>query len=112
MLRTEKMQLTRRSTYARAIVLMVTGLFASGAAFPAATVRVESSPLDAAAAAFKPYLLGQVGTCLAATKVLRDRIASRDLVGAQQAWLAARGGWESSEIIAAERFPEIGRAHV
>jgi len=41
---------------------------------------------------------------------MRDRIAAHDLPGAQRAWLAARAGWESSEIVTSECFPDLDRA--
>jgi iron uptake system component EfeO len=81
---------------------------------PAATRGTEQSaratPLEAAAGAFRSYVLEQVGQCLAAVRTMRDRIASHDLEGAQRAWLAARGWWESSEVVTAEYFPDLDRA--
>lgn len=66
--------------------------------------------LNAAAEEFRPYVLEQIEQSLVAVRTLRDRIAAHDLPGAQQAWLAARGGWESSEIVTSEYFPDLDRA--
>ncbi len=76
----------------------------------AAPVRAsDSSSLETAAAGFKPYLLQRIDRCLDAVKKMRERIAARDLAGAQQYWLAARGGWEGSEVITNEYFPDLDR---
>ena len=64
-------------------------------------------PLDAAAANFRPYVLGRIEECLMAVRFMRERIAAEDLVGAQKAWLTARSGWESSEAVTAEYFPDL-----
>lgn len=87
-------------------------LACSGAhvAFAGTTAMPATAKLDSAATSFKPYVLEQIDASLAATKAMRDRIASSDLAGAQKAWLAARDGWERSEIIAAELFPDLDRA--
>ena len=69
----------------------------------------DTAVLDSAAAGFKPYVLEQIGRCLSATKSMRERIAAQDLAGAQQAWLAARGGWEGSEVITSELFADLDR---
>jgi iron uptake system EfeUOB component EfeO/EfeM len=89
---------------------MILACSCANAAFPATVAKPGTAPLDAAAAAFKPYLLEQIDVSLNATKTMRDRIASGDLAQAQKAWLASRDGWERSEIIAAELFPDLDRA--
>jgi iron uptake system component EfeO len=77
---------------------------------PAAPVRpVNSISLAAAAAGFKPYVLERIGRSLDSVKKMRERIAAGDLAGAQQSWLAARGGWEGSEVITNEYFPDLDR---
>jgi iron uptake system component EfeO len=77
---------------------------------PATPVRAaHSAALDAAAAGFKPYVLERIASSLDAVKKMRDRIAAHDLTGAQQLWLAARGGWEGSEVITNEYFPDLDR---
>ena len=65
--------------------------------------------LDTAAAAFKPYVLEQISRCLTTVKSMSERIAARDLAGAQQSWIAARSGWEGSEVITNEFFPDLDR---
>jgi len=103
-------KLTRKISFAREISLLILACFGAHVAFPATTALIGAAPLDSTAMRFKPYVLEQIDSSLAATKTMRDRIASSDLVGAQQAWLAARDGWERSEIIATEFFPDLDRA--
>jgi len=81
--------------------------WAIAAAAPAGAL--DASALDSAAAVFKPYVLEQIARCLSATRNMRERIAAGDLAGAQQAWLAARGGWEGSEVISNEYFADLDR---
>jgi iron uptake system component EfeO len=77
---------------------------------PVASIRAsDASPLETAAAAFKPYVLEQISRCLSTVKSMGERVAARDLAGAQQSWLAARSGWEGSEVITNEFFPDLDR---
>jgi len=70
----------------------------------------QRSALDTVAEAFKSRVLENIHQSLAAVRTLRERIEARDLPGAQRAWLAAREGWESSEIVTSEYFPDLDRA--
>ena len=70
---------------------------------------INSFSLQAAAAGFKPYVLERIGRSLDSVKKMRERIAAGDLAGAQQSWLAARSGWEGSEVITNEYFPDLDR---
>lgn len=78
---------------------------AGGAASGSAT-----GELNAASAQFRSYVLEQTAGSLVAVRAMRDRVAAHDLPGAQRAWLAARAGWESSEIVTSECFPDLDRA--
>lgn len=86
---------------------LAVALFA--AAVPARAASSEDS-LAAAAVAFKPVVADGIAETLASARTLRDRIAAQDLAGAQQAWIAARGGWERAEIVTDEFFPELDDA--
>jgi iron uptake system component EfeO len=97
-----------RKGFMRAWKGLVAAACCSWAAAAAASGALDPS-LDAAAAAFKPYILEQIDHSLSATKGMRERIAAHDLAGAQQAWLAARGGWEGSEVITNEFFADLDR---
>lgn len=77
---------------------------------PIAPLRAgDALPLETAAAAFKPYVLEQISLCLSTVKSMGERVTARDLPGAQQSWLAARTGWEGSEVITNEFFPDLDR---
>ena len=54
--------------------------------------------LDGAAERYRPELTAAVEQCLTGAKTLRERIVARDLEGAKKAWIAARVGWERSEV--------------
>jgi iron uptake system component EfeO len=100
----------RKVAFARGISLLILTCSGAHVAHPATTAISGTAQLDSAAMSFKPYVLEQIDASLAATKAMRDCIAAGDLAGAQKAWLAARDGWERSEIIAAELFPDLDRA--
>ncbi len=70
----------------------------------------HADALDTAARGFRSYVLEQIEQSLTAVRTLRDRIAAHDLQGAQKAWLGARAGWESSEVVTSEYFPDLDRA--
>jgi iron uptake system EfeUOB component EfeO/EfeM len=59
---------------------------------------------------YKVFLGEQVARSRDAAATLRDRVAAADLPGAQRAWLEARGGWEATEVVADEFFPELDAA--
>jgi iron uptake system EfeUOB component EfeO/EfeM len=48
-----------------------------------------------------------IGQALAGVRELRGRIAANDLAGARKAWIAARAGWERSEVFTAGFVPEL-----
>jgi iron uptake system component EfeO len=70
----------------------------------------EAMSLDAALVVFKPEVQEWILESLTQAKLLRERVAANDLPGAQQAWLAARGGWERAEVITDEFFPDLDTA--
>lgn len=76
----------------------------------AATPVSESHSLDASAQSFRPYVLEAITRSLTAVKSMRVRIEAQDLAGAQQAWIAAREGWEGSEVVTSEFFPQLDRS--
>jgi hypothetical protein len=48
-----------------------------------------------------------IGQALEGARDLRGRIAAKDLAGAKKAWIAARAGWERSEVFTAGFVPEL-----
>jgi iron uptake system component EfeO len=75
-----------------------------------AGAATASRPLETAAAGFRPYVLQAITRSLVAVQTMRERIDAQDLAGAQRAWLAAREGWEGSEVVTSEFFPQLDRA--
>jgi iron uptake system EfeUOB component EfeO/EfeM len=76
----------------------------------AKAVSADPASLDAAVVIFKPQVGEWIAESLEQARLLRERVAARDLPGAQQAWLAARGGWERAEVITDEFFPDLDAA--
>ncbi|KJC56714.1 hypothetical protein UP10_32700 [Bradyrhizobium sp. LTSPM299] len=71
--------------------------------------RASATPLDDAAERYRPYMIAGIGSALAGIKDLREHVSAKDLTGAKKAWLAARAGWERSEVFTAGFVPELDR---
>src|SRR6202167_6728491 len=67
----------------------------------------NAASLDDAAERYRPYLIEGIGQALTSSRNLRERIAAKDLAGAKKAWIAARAGWERSEVFTAGFVPEL-----
>jgi iron uptake system component EfeO len=73
----------------------------------AAAVQAGAAPLEAAAETYRHYLTGDIGQALAGARTLRERLAANDLDGARRAWIAARAGWERSEVFTSGFVPDL-----
>jgi iron uptake system component EfeO len=69
--------------------------------------QVGAAPLEAAAETYRRYLIDDIDQALASARALRERLAAQDLAGARKAWIAARGGWERSEVFTGGFVPEL-----
>ena len=69
--------------------------------------RAEAAAVEDAVERYRPYLIEGIGQALAGARELQSRIAAHDLEGAKRAWLAARAGWERSEVFTAGFVPEL-----
>jgi iron uptake system component EfeO len=69
--------------------------------------RAEAVGLDDAVERYRPYLIEGIDQALAGARDLQSKIAAHDLAGARRAWLAARSGWERSEVFTAGFVPEL-----
>lgn len=69
--------------------------------------RANASALDDGAARYRAVTIDSIGEALDGARALRDRAAAGDLAGARQAWIAARAGWERSEVFTAGLVPEL-----
>ena len=67
----------------------------------------SATPLEAAAESYRLYLIDDIGQALAGARTLRERLATDDLAGARKAWIAARVGWERSEVFTSGFVPEL-----
>src|SRR3984957_2417914 len=83
--------------WAAALLLMLT----------AGMTAAKATPLDDAAESYRPYMIEGIGQALTGARHLRARIAAEDLEGARAAWIAARAGWERSEVFTAGFVPEL-----
>jgi len=66
--------------------------------------------LDSAAERYRPELAAAVEQCLTGAQAMRERILARDLEGAKKAWIAARIGWERSEVFTSGFTSELDAA--
>ena len=66
-----------------------------------------AAPLAPAAECYRHYLINDIGQALAGARTLRERLAVNDLDGARKAWIAARVGWERSEVFTGGFVPEL-----
>jgi iron uptake system component EfeO len=82
---------------------------AVGAALLCAVTVSEARavPLDDAAERYRPYMIEEIDQSLAGARTLRERIAAKDRQGAQQAWIAARIGWERAEVFTSGFVPDL-----
>ena len=69
----------------------------------------SAAPLEAAAESYRHYLIDDIDQALAGAAALRERLNAHDLDGARKAWIAARAGWERSEVFTSGFVPELDR---
>jgi iron uptake system component EfeO len=74
-----------------------------------AATRANATPLDDAAERYRPYLIEDIGLAAAGTQRLRGCLEHNDLSGAKAAWIAARAGWERSEVFTSGFVPDLDR---
>ena len=84
-----------------AIGMLVFSLLMSG------SHRAGAAALDDTVERYRPYLIERIDQALAGARDLQSKIAAHDLAGAKRAWLAARAGWECSEVFTTGFVPEL-----
>jgi iron uptake system component EfeO len=84
-------------------------LMAFGIALTAA-LPAKAGPFDAAVERYRPYLIADIDAALAGARDMRARLTAQDVVGARQAWIDARVGWERSEVFTAVFVPRLDAA--
>ena len=69
--------------------------------------RAHAIAFDDAVERYRARIVEDIGQALAGARRLRDCLTSNDLDGAKKAWIAARGGWERSEVFTSGLVPEL-----
>jgi iron uptake system EfeUOB component EfeO/EfeM len=69
----------------------------------------RAAPLEASAERYRAQLTEDIGQALAGARALRECLAANDLGGARREWIAARVGWERSEVFTSGFVPELDR---
>jgi iron uptake system component EfeO len=85
--------------------LLVLGTLVIGALAPGAPAF--AGLLDDSAERYRSAMLESIGESLSGGRALRERIAAQDVAGAKAAWIAARAGWERSEVFTVGFVPEL-----
>jgi iron uptake system component EfeO len=88
-------------------MMKATAFWISAIAALAVVPQAGAAPLEAAAESYRHYLIDDIGQALAGARALRERLAAHDLGGARNAWIAARAGWERSEVFTGGFVPEL-----
>jgi iron uptake system component EfeO len=76
----------------------------------AVPAQAVAAPLDASAERYRAQLTEDIGQALAGAHAMRECLAANDLPGARREWIAARVGWERSEVFTSGFVPELDRA--
>ena len=71
--------------------------------------QAGAAPLEASAERYRAPLSEDIGQALAGARTLRECLAANDLAGARRAWIAARVGWERSEVFTSGFVPDLDR---
>jgi iron uptake system component EfeO len=94
-------------TGGRGVARLLSGL-ALVCATLAAFAASQAEPLDGAAERYRPLMAEEIDHSLAGARALRDALIANNLEAAQQAWIAARVGWERAEVFTSG-FTELDR---
>jgi iron uptake system EfeUOB component EfeO/EfeM len=68
-----------------------------------------AGPYDDGVRRYRTVLIADIGDALAGARKLHERVVAGDVAGAKTAWLAARAGWERSEVFTSGFVPELDR---
>ncbi|WOJ90846.1 EfeM/EfeO family lipoprotein [Methylocapsa polymorpha] len=69
--------------------------------------RAHAADFDEVVERYRAHIVEDIGQALAGARALRDCLATNDVEGAKKAWMAARGGWERSEVFTSGLVPEL-----
>lgn len=68
---------------------------------------ISAASLDETAERYRPYLLENIDQTLTDARLLQKRVAQKDILGAKQAWISARAGWERVEVFTGSFVPDF-----
>jgi iron uptake system EfeUOB component EfeO/EfeM len=97
--------LKRRATCSVAVASLLLG---AGLALGTGSARADD--LTEGAKAFKPFVAEEIGKTLKGAEALQKAVDAGDAKAAQKAWIDARVGWESIEVVTGEFFPDLDEA--
>lgn len=83
--------------------ILAVSLLALGAA------SAMAGPYDDGVQRYRAILIADIGNALAGARMLHERVVAGDVAGAKTAWLAARAGWERSEVFTSGFVPALDR---
>jgi iron uptake system EfeUOB component EfeO/EfeM len=99
---------TRMTAFCRLALRPTFGILTLLSAFlVAAAAPAPAAEFDAAVERYRAVLIEDIGKSLAGARSLQERAGAGDIVGAKQAWLAARAGWERSEVFTGGFVPAL-----
>jgi iron uptake system EfeUOB component EfeO/EfeM len=73
------------------------------------TAAAAAGPYDDGVQRYRTILIADIGDALTGARRLHERVLAGDAAGAKAAWLAARAGWERSEVFTSGFVPELDR---
>lgn len=92
-----------RRSHRRLFPILAVLLLALGPAAAAA------GPYDDSVQRYRATLIADIGKALEGARTLHERVVAGDAVCARTAWLAARAGWERSEVFTSGFVPDLDR---
>jgi len=91
----------------RAVESWICSLLLGTIAALAVVSQAGAATLKDAAESYRHYLIDDISQALAGACALREHLIDHDLDGARKAWIAARVGWERSEVFTSGFVPEL-----
>ena len=91
----------------RAVESWICSLLLGTIAALAIVSQAGAATLKDAAESYRHYLIDDISQALAGACALREHLIDHDLDGARKAWIAARVGWERSEVFTSGFVPEL-----
>src|SRR5262249_28935295 len=99
--------MSRGAVIMRAVESWICSLLLGTIAALVLVSQAGAATLKDAAENYRHYLIDDIGQALAGAGALRERLIDHDLDGARKAWIAARVGWERSEVFTSGFVPEL-----